>query len=254
MGDPVIQLPSGSRLKRRVTGNCRWKIKTCVERDAYVVYDVGGGYANQSLDAINEQHVYAMNCAMKARSSNAAWRRSMGQPILELAEIPIQLDLVDEPDANVRAGHNALSELARPLLARKGLSDVSVSKVLHLLRPNFVAISDKYVRRCLGIPEPDTSNTSDLLSTFLAVQRGIRGLAKCNKDSLDELFAYANALPSIQLTEGEFAGLTIPVKLSKIRILDIILWSDVAIHDEGHIQWSHWYAKEVGAVEEDESR
>ncbi len=109
-----------------------------------------------------------MNCAMRARSSNAAWSRSTRQPIPELREIPIELDLVDGQDAAVRDCYDALSGLARPLLARKGLTDVCVSKVLYLLRPNFVAISGSYVRRCLGITEPDTSNTSDLLSTLMA--------------------------------------------------------------------------------------
>lgn len=240
MSEPVIHLPSNSRLRRGVLGDCRWKIKTFVERDAYVEYEVGGGYANPSLDVINEQHVHSMNCAMRARSSNAAWSRSIGQRIPELEEIPIELDLADGQDAEVRAGHDALSRLARPLLARKGLSDVSVSKVLYLLRPRILAISDKYVKRCLGIPEPDTSNTSDLLSTLMAVQRGMRGLARSNQGALDELFHYANSLPPIPLERGNFDGTLIPVRLSKIRILDIILWCDVAIHDEGHFTWSHW--------------
>jgi hypothetical protein len=254
MTERVIQLPPTSRLSRNVLGDCRWKIKTFVERDAYVTYDFIGGYDNPSGDVINDRHVYVMNRAMMARSSRAAWQRSMDRPIPELAEIAPDLDLVDASDAEVRKGHEALSELARPLLARKGLSDVSVSKVLYLLRPRFVAISDKYVRRCLGIPEPDTSNTDDSLSTLMAVQRGIRGLAKRNKEALDELLEYANALPPIPITQGELADMMIPVKLSKIRILDIVLWSDVAIHDEGHVNWSRWYANEVGAVSASDRR
>ena len=73
MKEPVIQLPATTRLGRRVLGDCRWKIKTFVERDAYADYDYGGGFANPSSDVITEAHVHAMNCAMRARSSNAAW-------------------------------------------------------------------------------------------------------------------------------------------------------------------------------------
>ena len=245
MSEPVIQLPATTRLGQQVLGDCRWKIKTFVERDAYVEYDYGGGLANPSLDVISEAHVHAMNCAMRARSSNAAWGRFTGQPLPELREIAATLDLVDGADAEVRTGYVALSRLARRLLSQSGLTDVSVSKVLHLLRPRFVAISDSYVRRCLGIDESGTGSTTDRVDTLMAVQRGIRGVAKMNKEALDELAEYAGSLPPVRPTTGKFVGQNIPVKLSKIRILDIILWSDVAIHDEHHQGWSRWYADEV---------
>jgi hypothetical protein len=108
-----------------------------------------------------------------------------------------------------------------------------------------VAISDSYVRRCLGIDESGSESTSDRLDTLMAVQRGIRGLARNNKEALDELFTYANSLAPIRPVNGRFVGQNIPVRLSKIRVLDIILWSDVAIHDEGHAAWTRWYAEEV---------
>jgi hypothetical protein len=245
MPEPVIQLPLTTRLTRKVLGDCKWKIRTFVERDAYLEYDYGGGLANPSLDVITEAHVHAMNCAMRARSSNAAWSHYTGQPLPELREIAHTLDLVDGDDADVRAGYASLNRLASRLLARSGLTDVSVSKVLHLLRPMFVAISDSYVRRCLGIDESGSGSTSDRLDTLMAVQRGIRGLARNNEEALDELFSYANSLPPICPVSGRFAGQCIPVRLSKLRVLDIILWSDVAIHDEGHVGWSRWYSEEV---------
>jgi hypothetical protein len=97
----------------------------------------------------------------------------------------------------------------------------------------------------MGIDESGVGSTSDRLDTLMAVQRGIRGLARSNKGALDELFSYANSLPPICPINGRFAGQVIPVRLSKIRVLDIILWSDVAIHDEGHLGWSRWYAEEA---------
>ena len=111
--------------------------------------------------------------------------------------------------------------------------------------PRFVAISDSYVRRCLGIDESGTGSTGDRLDTLMAVQRGIRGLAKANQEALDELAAYAGSLPPVRPKGGGFAGQEVPIILTKIRILDIILWSDVAIHDEYHQGWSRWYAEEV---------
>jgi hypothetical protein len=178
-------------------------------------------------------------------SSTAAWSRFTDEPLSELRGIADTLDLVDGSDADVRAGYDALSGLARRLLSQSGLTDVSVSKVLHLLRPRFVAISDSYVRRCLGIGDSGTGNTGDRLDTLMAVQRGIRGLARDNKGALDELAAYAGSLASVRPKAGKFVGQDIPVRLSKARILDIILWSDVAIHDEHHLGWSRWYEEEV---------
>ncbi len=249
MSENVIQLPKTTRLGRRVLGDCRWKIKTFVERDAYVEYDYGGGIVQSSLDVITETHVHAMNCAMRARSSNAAWSRFLGQPLSELREILETLDLVDGADAEVRAGFDALTRLARRLLSRPGLTDVSVSKVLHLLRPRFVAISDSYVRRCLGIDETGTGSTTDRVDTLMAVQRGIRLLAKSNEEALNKLTAYAGSLANLRPKAGKFSGQDIPVRLSKARILDIILWTDVAIHDENHQLWSGWYDEEVSQTE-----
>jgi Family of unknown function (DUF6308) len=245
MSEPVIRLSNMTRLGRQVLGDCRWKIRTFVERDAYVEYDYGGGFANPSLDVITEAHVHAMNCAMRARSSNAAWSKFIGQPLSELREIAETLDLVDGADADVRAGYEALSRLARRLLSQVGLTDVSVSKVLHLLRPRFVAISDSYVRRCLGVDESGTGSTTNRVDTLMAVQRGIRGLAKANKEAVDELATYASSLPPVCPKAGKFAGQKFPIRFSKARILDIVLWAEVAIHDEKHQGWSLWYAEEL---------
>jgi len=253
MREPVIQLPSTSRLRRRVLGDCRWKIKTFVERDAYVDYDFGGGYANPPSDVITRDHVRAMHCAMRGRSSNASWSRFTGRILPELLEIPYELDLADGLEAEVHNGWDAVARLAHRPLSLSRLTDVSVSMVLHLLRPKFVAISNSYVRRCLGVQDPATSSTSDLSNTLMAVQRGIGGLAKSNKGALNELFAFANALSPFRPEKGQFSGMLIPVKLSKIRILDIILWTDVAIHDEYHVDWSRWYANEIASVAGDES-
>ncbi len=113
MPEPVIRLPNMTRLGRQVLGDCRWKIRTFFERDAYVEYDYKGGLANPSLDVITETQVHAMNCAMRARSPNAAWSRFIGQPLSELRHIDETLDLVDGADADVRVWE-ALASSKRP--------------------------------------------------------------------------------------------------------------------------------------------
>jgi hypothetical protein len=62
MPEPVIRLPATTRLGRRVLGDCRWKLRTFVERDAHVEYDFGGGYSLPSSDRISEHQVYGMHC------------------------------------------------------------------------------------------------------------------------------------------------------------------------------------------------
>jgi hypothetical protein len=231
-----------------VLEDCHWKIRTFVERDAYAEYDYAGGIASQAADRIREVHVYTMNRAMRARSSREAWSHFIDEPVPELADVPDELDLADSDDTVVRAGHEALARLGRRLLAKSGLTDVSVSKVLYLLRPRFVAISDAYVRRCVGVDEGGSGSTSDRVDTFMAVQRGIRGLCKSNREALTELSAFAASIGTVHALRGPYAGQEIPVVLSKTRILDIVIWSDVAIHDENHTLWRPLYESEVLGV------
>jgi hypothetical protein len=83
----------------------------------------------------------------------------------------------------------------------------------------------------------------------MAVQRGIRRLGITNQEALDELADFAASLPPVRAVDVRLTGQDVPVRLSKVRILDIILWSDVAIHDEHHQSWTRWYAEEVAASE-----
>lgn len=245
MAEPVIHLPRTTRLSRSVIGDCKWKLQTFVDRDAYVEYDYGGGYAQAPSDRISEHQVYVMHRMMKARSSNNSWRLFIDCSLPELQEIPRDLDLVDGEDSQVRAGYDPLSRLALRVMAQPRLTDVSFSKVVHLLRPRFVAISDDYVRRCLGIPDPESASTEERVNTLKAVQRGIRRLAKDNKAALDELADFAADLQPVRPKSGTFASQDVPVMLTKARILDIVLWTDVAIHDMNHEHWTAWYAEEV---------
>jgi hypothetical protein len=246
MDEPIILLMSDEGLGYRVVGDCKWKIRTFVERDAYGDFDYGGGYLRPPSDVITLDQVHAMNRVMMARSPIVAWEKFTGMPLDELRVIPHDLDLCDSTDAEVRTGNETIKQLARRLMGARGIAEVGATYVLHLLRPRFVSLCSPYVRQCLNVPDSSSESAQDRLQTVLAVQRGMRWLAKANKDALDELSAYVGTLSTVTPTLGVFAGQSVPVRLTKLRILDIVLWAEVAIHFESHSCWSHWYSAEVG--------
>ena len=63
-----------------------------------------------------------MNRVMLARSPIAAWQRFIAKPLEELRAIPYDLDLCDSPEAEVRAGNQALEQLARRLMGARGIA------------------------------------------------------------------------------------------------------------------------------------
>ena len=73
---------------------------------------------------------------------------------------------------------------------------MAVSKVFYLLRPRFVAISDSYVRLCLGVLDARIAEPLNS-GAFCAIRmervlRGMRELGLQNVDALDELHAFSN--------------------------------------------------------------
>ena len=66
-----------------------------------------------------------------------------------------------------------------------------------------------------------------------------------DRAALDELCAYANSLPPLVPQQGKFMGRSVPINLTKVRILDILLWTEVAVHGATpHQAWSLWYQAE----------
>lgn len=248
MREAEIQLPAKTRHSRSVIDHCKWKIQNFVEFDAYVGYD----YASQehSSDLITDKHVYLMNSVMMARSSKSAWQKFVGRPLPELTQIPRNADLIDDIDANLATALEALYSLVRRISGEKWLTDMAVSKVLYLLRPRFVAISDSYVRTCLGLPPveiwPGPHKGDECATRMLAVENAMRKLGHHNRDSLQELYEFTNSLPPVIPSKGAFRGKSVPVVLSKLRVLDILLWMDVAIHGHTpHPFWSKKYHQDV---------
>jgi hypothetical protein len=247
VNEPVIQLPAGTRHSRPVVDHCRWTILTFVAHDAYVAYDYAGGTLGPPSSSITGQQVLAINVAMRARSSRTAWGEFIGTVLPELTDVPPSLDLVDGAASAVLPAAAALARLAGRIGRARAMTDMAASKVLYLLRPRFAAISDSYVRACLGLPEapvPDAGTRDRELfcqQRMRSVLRAIRQVGLLNRVALDELHAYANSLPPVVPSLGPFKGTSVPVRLSKVRVLDILLWADVALYGPNPSpDWRRW--------------
>ncbi|MBI3965066.1 MAG: hypothetical protein HY329_05460 [Chloroflexi bacterium] len=214
---------------------CKERIAKFVREDAYSAYDALRLYFDLPPNTLTDEHIYALNAAMRARSSREAWSHFIGRELEALRRIPLDLDLVDSSDAEIEPGLTALDEIVGEISAKKGLGDMAASKALHLLRPRFVAISDSYVRVGLGIEGLYRTDVRRLRG----VQYGMRAVGRDpnNTAPIAELVAYANTLEPVTCTWGRYKGRTAPVRLTKLRILDILLWSDRA-GDEGHTTWA----------------
>lgn len=241
---PEIKLPTVAGQQSIIT-DCFAKLVHFVDKDAYLPYDYWITTRGLQRDVISWDHVYAINNAMRARSSREGWGHFVGQTVPELAAIPVDLDLIDGSEEDVCAALDALEIVARRISTAKGLTDMAASKVLYLMRPRLVAISDGYVRRCLGIPDTiiEGPQKGVLAGRRLReVHEAMRVVGLLNHQALVALQAQLLAeLPVTRPAVGPFAGQSIPVILSKVRILDILLWSHYAIHGEiPHIHWRQW--------------
>jgi hypothetical protein len=244
--DPGIVLPSVDGAPPRVIRDCKWRIRTFVERDAYVRYDYGGTRESVLPDVVSEQHVHAMNSAMNARSSRKAWSQLIGTPLPELTRIPSGVDLIDSPGPVIDSAWQELAGLVARITAVSGIGLTAASQVLHLMRPRLVAILSPHIQQRLGVPPADRPLAgNDPAAQFLAVQNQLRDLGRRNALSTQLLYEYAAQLKPFSPKDGPFAGQRVPVRLSKVRILDIVVWTDVAVEADNHPHWPAWFAAEV---------
>lgn len=236
----VVRLPERGRYGARVISQCLWRLRTFVERDAYVEYDWIAGASRSNGDQIEERHIAALNSVMRARSSRAAWAGFLGRPLPEFRQISADLDLVTASDEELQPALDALSQLVERITRVPRITEMAASKVLHLLRPRFVAIADAYIRDALGIWRDTPA------STMLGVQRAVRQLATENRSALESLFRAAEEFAPVVPDRGPCAGHAVPVRLSRVRILDILIWSEVALYGATpHRMWSRWYRDEA---------
>ena len=237
--EPTIRLTHSGEVIR----HGKRLIRRYIECDAYVDYDWLGSPGGKDVIAFWQRT--AINGVMHARAPEAFWsywhdRRDRPPP--ELQDIPRGLDLIDGTDSEVERGITAVFELVSQMARIHRVRDVAPTKVLHLLRPRFVAISDNLVRPLLGIPNTDFLGPSTgvakgkwYAARALKVQRAIRTLAQDNAAPLNELHVYANDFagmtgPGLLEMRGKTASMP-PVQLSKARVLDIVLWARAAWGD-----------------------
>ena len=183
-----------------------------VKHHAYAAYDRDGIPApGEDPDTLTDRQRQAVNgwrgMRMAPFEPAAFWERWGGCPLPEIQSIPRDLDLIDgrdddEVEAGIEAIHTLFSRMAEP-----GDGDVYPTKALHLLRPRFVAISDRRVRSLLCIHE-----TSATAKRAADVQRAVRRVGQANKPVLTQLQADASSWDEVE------------TPLSKARILDMVLW------------------------------
>ncbi len=210
MQDPTIRLQSG-----QVIGQCKQHLARYIALNVYRVYDRDGTPRHHDR---RDRLTYRQFRAIKptwSRAPEEFQRQWCDRPLPELQDIPDDLDLLDDAYSKVYRGIAAVRELVSQMAAINGVGDVAPTKALHLLRPRLVAASDDYVRGCLRIDDGDAT-PSGYAAQAVAVQQATRRLGQENAAALAALHAYANNLPSV----------TVP--LSKVRVLDMVLWSHTA--------------------------
>jgi len=178
--------------------------------DLYVNHDAKA--CTDHPDQITKHELDAVNQAMQARSPERVWREAelLGMPLRELEAIDTSADLVvmsDEEWAHIRP---ALSDLYRRVISKSGIGAASGTKVLHLMRPNLVAIADRLVMDWLGIPGGEAAERA--LGVAVEIRR--IGRACDNQAVLADIQAYLGRLSFI-----------VPARIpAACRILDALLW------------------------------
>ena len=239
--ESTIRLPWQTHRLIQDIDRCKRLIRHYIKHDAYVEYDWLGSPDAGDHDTLTRRQFWAIDGRMHANAPEAFCRDWCDRTLPELRSIPPDLDLVDSTDSKkVEYGIAAIRKLVSQMAEMYRVRDVAPTKALHLLRPRFVAISDNLVRPLLDIPNKDFPGPSTGLAKgkwyaarALKVQRAIRALAQRNKDALNELHAYANKIaPEIAtgLLGERVAASKPPVKLSKARVLDIVVWSHARPH------------------------
>jgi hypothetical protein len=218
-----------------VIQQCLSKLRFFCEHDAYAGYDRAGYRHASEPDRFHADLLRATNRAMRARSPRKAWAPFLETPISELAQLPVDADLVDSSDeeyARVRLGLERCYQL---LIAASGITDMAATKMLHLKRPRLVAISDSYVREALEVPRPDVSLPPGKVpyhtARALLVSDAVRAVGLRNAGLLEQL---QSAMSDTVQRIG--TRCQTPMSLSKARIIDILVWVDAAIA-AGHQTW-----------------
>ena len=210
--------------RKMIIKNCLEKLSHFCQFDAFPHYDlIGYRYLKQS-NTFQKELLKAMNKAMRARSSRKAWSVFIDRPLSELANISLTVDLIESSEDDYLKALEALSKCFMVLTSVSGITDMAVSKMLYLKRPRLVAISDSYVRKAMDIKDPGQfiyrSRETFFTHRAISVARAVRTVGRANMELLDSLQRQIS-----------------PIEVTKARIVDILIWVDMAI-SEGHPQWN----------------
>jgi len=203
--------------------DCLGKLQHFIKHDAYYAYDVVGYQFEHETDRLRLELRDAMNKAMLARSKREAWQPFLDIPLDELAAVPTQVDLIDSSNEEYIAAREALRSVYERLTNATWITDMAASKMLYLKRPKLVAISDSYTRAALGVKDPSwrgySSRGTYYAARGMAVLDAARAVGQTNKGFLTELQRQLD-----------------PLRVEKVRIIDILVWADMAIPT--HPKWS----------------
>ncbi len=209
----------GRRSGFRIT-DCLDKLRYFCTYDAYRYYDVVGYAHEAEVDTINSELLTATNRAMRARSRWKSWQSFLDRRLDALKAVPQAVDLIDSSDADCTVALEALRRCYAQIASVPWITDMAASKVLYLKRPKLVAISDSYVRKLLSVAEPAWSDYGERGAFYaargVAVAQAVRSIGLANRQYLERL-------------QDELAALPDAVRLSKARIVDILVWADMAI-------------------------
>ncbi|MFI5455278.1 MAG: DUF6308 family protein [Isosphaerales bacterium] len=237
MGE-TIAIPTTDQ-QRLTLIRCEDKSRHFCLHDAYRAYD---RIASED-EVVTRQQFDAVNDAMKARTPLSAWKDFLApRSIPHLDQVPKRLDLIDASESEYVHARERVRQVYRALTGRFYITDMAASKVCYLKRPSLIAISDSYVRATLLGPDEevrpdDPRRGEEYARRGVAVMDAIRRVGRLNAEPLQSLSDYARTLQ----VDGK------PVIVSKNRILDILIWGEVAINKR-HPFWKNWADENMNRV------
>ena len=210
---------------------CREELRCFYEYDAYEDYDA----IATCDDVVTREQFDAVNDAMKANLPPRPWLKFLWpNSIPGLSSVPADIDLIDSPDDDYMTAKESVRRVYETLCGDPEIDDMASSKVCYLKRPRLIAISDSYVRGMLlgqdaPIAKSDHQRGSKLAERGTRVMDEVRRAGRFNAEPLSQLHHY---VADLRIDDAR-------VNLSKGRIVDILIWVEIAIRN-GHQMWTAW--------------
>lgn len=219
--------------------DCVETVRHFCEVDAWKAYDEVGRQSDPNI--LEARLLTTMNSAMGARSPRKAWASLLDKTLPSLADVPRDVDLIDAPERDYEDARMRIGVCYLDLTARPGISDMSASKMLFLKRPAFVVISDSYVRNALGNCEPGPEDRSKLPEHDSRPEaRYYSARALKIADQMRQLGREETNRRTLSSIQDRLQNGSTPYSVSKVRILDIMLWTREAWKNGHKKTWGKW--------------